>query len=243
MALILAVDTSATPVSCALVQDGKVLGADYSHTGLTHSQTLMPMIEHLLAVTGKTADDPDALAVSVGPGSFTGVRIGVAAIKGLAFPAGKPCIAVSTLEAMAEVFRGLPIGGTVCCVMDARCQQVYTALFATDRAGALVRQTPDEAISLDELKNRLKTQPKPIIFVGDGAQMCYTTLKDDLPGVALAPLSVRYQCATGVAAVAERMFAVGQTVPAAALQPCYLRLPQAERELRARREKETENRE
>ena len=147
MSLILAVDTSAKPVSCALVQNQKVLASFYANTGLTHSQTLMPMIEQMLKVSNVSMDKVDALAVNAGPGSFTGVRIGVSTVKGLAFAGGKPCISVSTLEAMAENVT-LNKGDVVCGVMDARCQQVYTALFSRDEEGRLVRLSQDEAISM-----------------------------------------------------------------------------------------------
>lgn len=234
MALILAVDTSATPVSCALLQDERVLASCYNHSGQTHSQTLMPMIEHTLHLSGVTVAQLDALAVNVGPGSFTGVRIGVSTVKGLAFSDDIPCIAVSTLESMAELLRSLPMDAQICCVMDARCQQVYTAAFALDAEGNLTRQTADEAISVEELENRLKKVEKPIILVGDGAKMCYTILKDAVPSLTLAPPMLLFQSAVGTALVARRKLAQGETVSAAALMPAYLRLPQAERELRAR---------
>lgn len=235
MALILAVDTSATPVSCALLQDDRVLASYYSHSGQTHSQTLMPMIEHMLKLSGElTVAQMDAVAVNVGPGSFTGVRIGVSTVKGLAFANEIPCIAVSTLEAMAEPLCALPLEGLVCCVMDARCRQVYTASFDLSTDGVLARRTPDEAISVEELGNRLKNEKKSVILVGDGAKMCYTVLKETVPNLMLAPTALRYQSAVGTALAAGRKLLAGETVSAAALMPTYLRLPQAERELRAR---------
>ena len=234
VALILAVDTSATPVSCALLQEERVLASYYSHSGQTHSQTLMPMIEHMLQLSGVSVKQLDAVAVNVGPGSFTGVRIGVSTVKGLTFADEIPCIAVSTLEAMAEPLRFLPMEGMICCVMDARCQQVYTAAFSLDADGALSRLTPDEALPVEELKNRLKSQKKSVILVGDGSNMCYTMLKEDIPRLSLAPTPLRFQSAVGTALVARHKLAQGETVSAAALMPTYLRLPQAERELRAR---------
>jgi tRNA threonylcarbamoyladenosine biosynthesis protein TsaB len=127
---ILAIESSATAASAALIEDGKILSEFFAHTGLTHSQTLLPMVEQVLACAKVSAKDVDAFAVSVGPGSFTGVRIGVSTVKGLAFGTGKPCVPVSTLEAMAQNYRGQAV--TVCAVMDARCQQVYNALFQWD---------------------------------------------------------------------------------------------------------------
>ncbi len=234
MPTILAVDTSATPVSCAVLQDDRLLASYYAHTRSTHSQTLMPMLEHALRINGLTMQDIDALAVNNGPGSFTGVRIGVSAVKGLAFAEEKPCIEVSTLASMAEAFRGLPMDAIICCAMDARCQQVYTALFEVDVRGEIIRLSDDEAVTLDELKTRLEAINKPIIFVGDGAQICCAAFADALPNSSIAPISSRYQSAANVAVAAMRRLQNSETVSDAALLPSYLRLPQAERELRSR---------
>ncbi len=233
MATILAVDTSAKSVSCALVRNGRVLASFFSNTGLTHSQTLLPMVEDLLRVADVTVDKLDALSVNAGPGSFTGVRIGVAAVKGLAFTGEKPCIAVSTLECMAM---NVPLRPdvVVCGVMDARCQQVYTALFSVDEAGAPIRLWDDEAISITELGERLRAVGKDVVLVGDGSELCYEALKGTIAGLSLAPVSARLQNAVGTALVAERLFEQGVTVFAEELLPTYLRLPQAERELKSR---------
>lgn len=232
MPLILAIDTSAKPVSCALMQDDRLLGSYYTNTGLTHSQTLLPMVEHLLQTAGVTIEQVDALAVNAGPGSFTGVRIGVSAVKGLAFTHDKPCVSVSTLEAMAQPL-AVSSNVLICCVMDARCQQVYTATFEKDDDGSLVRLTEDEAVSLEDLRDRLRSAGRPVILVGDGCDLCYAYLKASLP-VRPAPPAVRYQSAAGTAAVAMQKLVEGKTVSADALLPVYLRLPQAERELRQR---------
>ncbi len=234
MLTILAVDTSATPVSCAVLRDGCLLASYYAHTKLTHSQTLMPMIEHTLYTNRLTMQDIDVLAVNSGPGSFTGVRIGVSAVKGLAFADKKPCVEVSTLESIAEGFRGLPLDAVICCAMDARCQQVYTALFEVDAAGNVTRLSEDEALSLDTLKERLLSLGKPVIFAGDGAALCVEVFKDTAVRHMLSPLALRYQNAACVAAVAAIRLAEGKVLTDEALLPQYLRLPQAERELRAR---------
>lgn len=232
MPVILAVDTSAKPVSCALIKDDRLLGNYYSNSGLTHSQTLMPMIEHLLSVTGVTMDTLDAVAVNAGPGSFTGVRIGVSAVKGLAFTRNLPCISVSTLESMAE---NVTIVGdcVVCGVMDARCSQVYTALFEK-RDGCTYRISEDAAITIDVLCQQLKDIDRPIVLVGDGSEICYDRLKDAVPQLYLSTPSIRFQNAASTAVVAERKYLAGDTVSAAELLPVYLRLPQAERELNAK---------
>lgn len=234
MATILAIDTSATPVSCAVVRDDRLLVSYYSHTGLTHSQTLMPMISSALSTAQLSVSDVDAIAVSVGPGSFTGVRIGVSAVKGLAYADDIPCIPVSTLAAMAKSIEGIIFDGIVCCVMDARCRQVYCALFEQGTDGIQNRLTPDEAISLDQLRERLLEQGRAVMFVGDGSRLCYEELGDLPLPCSLAPVSVRMQSAVGVALVAQPQFERGQTVSAQDLLPAYLRLPQAERELRSR---------
>lgn len=233
MALILAVDTSAKPVSCALAQDGRVLASFFANTGLTHSQTLMPMIENLLKVTEHTVSDLDAVAVNAGPGSFTGVRIGASAVKGLAFTGDLPCVSVSTLESMAEN-TAVTSDTVICCLMDARCQQVYGALFEKDADGAIKRLSEDEALTIAEMGEKISALGCPVMLVGDGSEMCYRAWKDQIADVYLAPAAVRYQSAAATAVIGCRLFAAGLTVSAEELQPTYLRLPQAERELNAR---------
>ncbi|MBE6806464.1 MAG: tRNA (adenosine(37)-N6)-threonylcarbamoyltransferase complex dimerization subunit type 1 TsaB [Ruminococcaceae bacterium] len=233
MPIILAVDTSAKPVSCAIAQDQRILGSFYVNNGLTHSQTLMPMIQHLLEITGLTVNQLDAVAVNAGPGSFTGVRIGVSAVKGLAFTDNLPCVSVSTLEAMA-VQVSAPCGTLVCGTMDARCQQVYTALFEINQAGKPVRLTADAALTLNQLEEMLKNQDRPIILVGDGSELTYKALNSTIPQLSLAPAPVRYQNASGTALVAMEKLLSDETVTAEDLLPEYLRLPQAERELNSK---------
>ncbi len=226
---ILALETSAGPASCAVVEDGVVLASAYNNTALTHSQTLMPMVENMLTQAGVAFSDMDCLAVAAGPGSFTGVRIGVAAVKGLAFAHNKPCVGVSTLAAIAHNAENIGFQGIACAAMDARCRQVYTACFNVEN-GAFERISEDEAISTDELKAKLLSFGKPILLLGDGAKLCYNEFVNDVPLLYLAAEHIRFQTAIGVAAEAT----FGETVTAEALQPTYLRLPQAERELRAR---------
>ena len=224
---ILALETSAKAVSAAVTEDGKVLCSGYQDTGLTHSRTLMPIVEAMLKNTGLTVQDCDAVAVAAGPGSFTGIRIGVSAAKGLAFAADKPCAAVSTLEAMARNVAHMD--ALVVCSMDARRSQIYNALFEI-RGGKPVRLCGDRAISLAELGEELGKMQKSAFLVGDGAQLCYNTCLDmGIPAV-LAPGNLVSQSAWGVA-----MAAFGQTpAPAEELLPVYLRLSQAERERQAR---------
>ena len=225
--LILAFETSAKAASVALMDDKKLLGESYQNTGLTHSQTLMVMAEDLLKQCGKTVSDVTAVAVAEGPGSFTGVRIGVAAAKGFAWGGELPCYGVSTLEAMAEslgVYRGY-----VCPCMDARRSQVYNALFYVNH-GKLERVKEDRAITLADLGEELKTLAEPIFLVGDGSNLCYNTLKDSVSALVLPAEHRMHQRATGVAILAAKKQAAGETGDGNALTPNYLRLSQAERE-------------
>lgn len=228
---ILALECSAGPSSCTLMENGKVLASEFIHVPLTHSQTLLPMAQRVLRDTGTAVGDLDLLAVSAGPGSFTGVRIGVATVKGLAFGTDIPCAAASTLASMAHNVAGLPFDGVICCAMDARCMQVYTACFRCTQ-GNVTRLTEDEAISVETLKQNLLALKQPIVLVGDGSEMCYQHLQNDVPALTLAPAALRFQNATGVAIEAALMAEKGQLISAEELLPIYLRLPQAERELR-----------
>lgn len=227
--LILALDSSAAPASAALLEDGKILSEFYINTKQTHSQTLMPMVESVLKLTNKTLDDVTCMAVSAGPGSFTGVRIGVSCVKGLSMTRNIPCAGVSTLRAMAENARQLT--GIVCAVMDARCGQVYNALFRAE-SGKLTRLCDDRALPIAELLEECKTFTEKIYLVGDGAELCYKTFA--AIRAELLPPQLRFQRASGVAMAAQEMVENGQTVTPDALMPIYLRLPQAERELKAK---------
>lgn len=231
--LILAIDSSASPASVAVVEDGKRIGEFFVHTKQTHSQTLLPMVDELLKSVGKTCADFDLMAVSSGPGSFTGVRIGVACVKGLALPAGVACCGVSTLEAIAYGARSYE-GAVVCAVMDARCGQVYHALFRIEQGG-VTRLTEDRAVSIEELSQECSSYAESLILFGDGAELCHRTF--EAWGARLAPEELRYQRAGSVALAAQRLASCGKTVSAAELLPAYLRLPQAERELKKRTEK------
>lgn len=224
---ILAFETSAKAASVALTQEGKLLGECYQNTGLTHSQTLMVMAQDLLQQCGVAISQLDAVAVAKGPGSFTGVRIGVAAAKGLAWGAELPCIGVSTLSAMAVGLGAWQ--GYVCPVMDARRSQVYNALFHVD-CGKYTRIREDRAISLQELGEDVKNLSQPIFLVGDGSVLCYNTLLEAVPALVLPPEHRMHQRAVGVALEAQRMMHEGAIPPAAELVPNYLRLSQAERE-------------
>lgn len=232
---ILAVDTSAVAASAALWDDGHITGEFFINTKLTHSRTLIPMIDALLKNTDMSVSDLDAVAVNAGPGSFTGVRIGVAAVKGIAFPDNLACISVSTLESMA--YNMLYANCVVCCVMDARCSQVYNANFRVS-GNSIERLCDDRALSIEELTQELKKTEEQIILAGDGAELCYNSMKEILNNIALAPINQRIQRASSTAIAAAEKYKNNQTLTPAQLMPLYLRLPQAQRELKKKLEED-----
>ena len=228
---ILALETSAKSVSVAVTEDGVLLAQSYQNRGLTHSVTLMPLLDAMLQSAGLTLDDIGLVAVTHGPGSFTGLRIGVSAAKGLAWAKGLPCCGVSTLAAMARTaadFQGLVVGA-----MDARRQQVYNALFRTEN-GCVTRLCADRAVAMELVAEELAAIPEPKLIVGDGAALLYDFLQKAGIGCRLASPLHRQQSAAGVALAAEHLAAQGLTCSAQELQPVYLRLSQAERERLAR---------
>lgn len=225
---VLAMDTSAKAASVCLAEEDKIIGEFYINTGLTHSQTLAPMTEQLCKNAGVPLDKIDAVAVNAGPGSFTGVRIGVAAAKGLAFAHKLPCVAVSTLESMA--YNMLGCHGIVCALMDARCGQVYNALFRVT-GNSVERLCDDRAIALSALQTELQGCTERIVLVGDGAAIGFKSLSELPCNVLLAPMNKVNQTAASVALAAFERLQAGDTCTPAALMPVYLRLPQAQREL------------
>lgn len=230
---ILAVECSAGPASCAITENGEVLSSAFVNVKITHSETLMPMVEAALKNAKLSIADIDAFAVSVGPGSFTGIRIGIAAIKGLALPNKEKVAAVSTLAAMAEVFRDTDC--ILCGCMDARCNQVYNALFRISN-GEITRLTPDRALLCEELSLELRENYKDekIIITGDGAKVFHPHVADF--ATLANPLRI-YQSALGVALAAEK----AEFVSPEEINPVYLRLPQAERELNLKKANQKEN--
>ncbi|MBQ4119963.1 MAG: tRNA (adenosine(37)-N6)-threonylcarbamoyltransferase complex dimerization subunit type 1 TsaB [Clostridia bacterium] len=233
---ILSMECSATPASVAVIEDGKVLASSFVNVKLTHSQTLMPMVENILNSAKLNISDIDGLAISNGPGSFTGVRIGISALKGIAAPKNLPCAAVSTLRAMAENYRGTDC--YICAVMDARCDQVYNAIFEIKNT-EVIRICEDRALMCNELAeeiiNNYGNTDKCVIIVGDGTDIFFPFV-ENINNVRKASPSLRFQNAVGVGLVAEHKFKNGNILSADALLPFYLRLPQAERELKQKQE-------
>ena len=235
--MILALESSASACSAALCRDGELITQSYQNSGLTHSRTLLPMVHDMLKNCGHTLDEAEVIAVAAGPGSFTGLRIGVATAKGLAWPGDKLCAPCSTLASMAWPLAHME-GRLIVCAMDARRRQVYNALFLA-RGDSLERLTPDRAISLEELGRELKNYQNSKIVVGDGAQLCYNTLTEQGIALELAPRHLRMQSAWGVAREARELAARGALVSGRDLVPVYHRLSQAERE-RLERERQAE---
>lgn len=227
--LILGIDTAAAPC-CAAVYDTdkqQTLGSFVINNKLTHSVTLMPVVSDLLRNSGITTEDIDLFAVANGPGSFTGLRIGISAVKGMAFAASKPCAAVSTLEAMA--YNVAMCDGVVCASIDARCNQVYTATFLNDN-GTVTRLTDEECLKADELAARLSEYDGDIILVGDGAQLVKKAADEQGIDTRLAPDPLRFQTGYGVCLAAMN----AERIAPEQLMPMYLKLPQAQRELMAK---------
>ena len=220
---ILGIDTAGRTMSVALLENDTLLCEQTLATGLTHSETLLPTVDAVLKAAGKTCADIDLFGVCAGPGSFTGLRIGLATVKGLAFVNNTPCAGVSTLEALALPQQG---EGTVLCALDARRGEVYWAAF--DLA-THARLTPDAAQPVDALTDFVANCKKPLFFVGDGAPLCYNKFGAQ-PGVLSCPPSLQAPRALGICLAALRMQADGEACPPESLRPQYLRLSQAERE-------------
>lgn len=229
--VILSLESSAGPASCAVYRDEDMLAYSYTNNGLTHSKTLMSMVENAMRSAGLEYSDLQAVAVSVGPGSFTGLRIGVSIVKGIAWASELLAIPVSSLESMA--FGAAHMGMPICAVMDARCGQVYNALFDVVD-GVPVRTTEDRAISMEELAEELKKRAKNYVIVGDGSKLCYNYLESVGLFLNTAPSHVMFQSACGVALAALKSWNNNGAVKPGELKPVYLRLPQAERERIAR---------
>ena len=229
---ILALDSSATVATVALCEDERLLAEYTIDNGNTHSETLLPMIESMLRCFDLSTDEIDLFAASSGPGSFTGVRIGAATIKGLAFDSQKPCIGVSTPEALAENLSMM--NGLVCPVMNARRKQVYTALFRFENGNG-TRLMPDSAIAVSELDEKLSVYDEPIYLVGDGYELAKELLTHPSYNT---HERLKRQSAYSVAQVARKLYQSGVCTSDSAMVPTYLRPSQAERERNERLKQE-----
>lgn len=228
---ILAIDTSALVATAALCDDEKLIAVYSQKAGMTHSQTMLPIIKNIMDNTETNIDDVDMIAVSEGPGSFTGIRIGIATVKGLAFGKNKICIGVSTLEAMARTIADFCADAIICPVMDARRNQLYNAVFEM-RGGKLLRLTEDRMIEAPALAKELDAMDRPVYFVGDGYDIM---AKMKLSYQRETPVACRWQNGYGVAMAALALYNNTEDKSVFTdrmLRPEYLRLPQAERELK-----------
>lgn len=221
--MLLSLDSSAVTASVALTDGDRVIKSEFVNSGLTHSETLLPMVKRVMG--DNEFSSLDAVAITAGPGSFTGVRIGVATVKGIAFAGNIPCYGVSTLEAIAYNF--VDENCVVCAVMDARRMQFYNAIFKVEN-GIVSRITPDRAISIDDFREELK-QYDSVIIAGDGAALCSQNIA--LDNCKIAADDKIYQNALSVAKCVKNKKAIAPS----ALMPVYLRQSQAERELKLKR--------
>lgn len=232
---ILSLDSTAIAASVALCDDERLLSLTTVENGNTHSQTLLPLIEQTLSRFELHPHDVGLLACSAGPGSFTGVRIGVSTIKGIGFGSDIPCLGVSTLEALAYNLIGFD--GLICPVMNARRNQVYNALFEC-RDGVLTRLCDDRAIALSDLDRELSEKGCPVYLVGDGYELSHRQLTQSAPLLRTTPVVLRVQNAYSVAQVALQFYRAGVRTSHSELVPVYLRPCQAERERMERLEAE-----
>ena len=221
--MLLSLDSSAVTASVALTDGDRVIKSEFVNSGLTHSETLLPMVKRVMG--DNEFSSLDAVAITAGPGSFTGVRIGVATVKGIAFAGNIPCYGVSTLEAIAYNF--VDENCIVCAVMDARRMQFYNAIFKIEN-GVVTRLTPDRAISIDDLREELK-QYDFVVIAGDGAALCSQNIA--LDNCKIAADDKIYQNALSVAKCVKNK----KPIEPSALMPVYLRQSQAERELKLKR--------
>lgn len=225
---ILALDSTAVTATAALCEDKKLIASYTVNNGNTHSETLLPMIESILKQAHLTVSDIDLFVCSAGPGSFTGVRIGAATIKGLAFGRQKPCVGVSTLEALAHNLELISEEALVCPVMNARRGQVYNALFSI-KGGVLERLTEDRLITVEELEAELLEEypSRPVYLCGDGYDITLKLLKAVKPE--RTPEMLIYQNGYSVAMCGLRDYERGKYTDDRGLSPVYLRPSQAER--------------
>ena len=238
---ILGIDSSGLTASVALYDNGKIVAVNSVNNNKTHSQTLLPMVMHVMEQAEIDIDDIDAIAVAEGPGSFTGLRIGAATVKGLALASKKTVVPVSTLEGLAYIYAGSD--GYVCPVMDARRGQVYTAVYTFDgtNLSEMTELEAPQAVDCEEILDKLNEicQDKRIYFMGDGVLVHEEKIRNKIGERAvIAEPHKRFQDAAAVAVLGAKKYEKGVCVTGAEFEPVYLRLSQAERE---RMEKEKGN--
>lgn len=225
---ILALDSSALVASVAVVEDDNLLGEYTVNYKKTHSQTLLPMLDEVAKMIELDLSEIDVIAVSAGPGSFTGLRIGSATAKGMALALDKPIVSVPTVDAMAYNLWGAQ--DVICPLMDARRQQTYTGLYRF-RENALLTLENQCAVGIDEIVDKINHLGEPVIFLGDGVPVFSEYIKEHITvPYTFAPAMSNRQRAASVAVLGGLLYQQGKAEPAAAHKPNYLRLSQAERE-------------
>ncbi len=242
---IIALDSSGMTASVSIVKDGRLAGVYTIDYKKTHSETLLPMLDELKRMTETDLSETDAIAVSAGPGSFTGLRIGAASAKGMAEALGKPIIAVPTLDALAWQFYGY--AGLVCPMMDARRDQVYSGIYSFEfdiekkeydmciKSEGAALACADQCRKINELYSGKKDAP--VMLLGDGTDVSLSIIEETLKvPYTIAPLHRKYQDAGSLVTYATRLYEEGKVVDAASFAPEYFRVSQAERE---RAEKES----
>lgn len=225
---ILGIDSSGMVASAAVAADNTLVAEFTVNNKQTHSQTLLPMIDQVIQMSGIALQEIDAIAIAAGPGSFTGLRIGASTAKGLGLALDKPIVPVPTLEGMAYRLAGS--NGLVCPMMDARRNQVYTGIYhvATDKLDVVADQ---KAVDVREILQELAEYQEPVIFLGDGVPVYQEVIAECCQGeYQLAPLHLSRQSAAAVAALGEIYYRQGKTETAQEHRPVYLRKSQAERE-------------
>lgn len=225
--VILGIDSSAKSGAAAVMHGGEILSSQINMSGLTHSQTLMPMIDSVISKSGVKIEDIGIIAVTVGPGSFTGLRIGLSSAKGIAAVTGAECIGLSALEALAFGAKG---DGIICAVMDARVKRVYNALFSR-KGTKFTRITDDRTLEISELLEELKTYNQPIYLVGDAANICFEQYKDSIENLSVDEKNINIK---GESICGLALTKLSDTVNYKQLNPHYIQLPQAQRELIAK---------
>lgn len=226
---ILALESSGLVASVAVMEDQKMIGEFTTNFKKTHSQTLLPMLDELIKTLDMELSDIDAIAVSKGPGSFTGLRIGSATAKGLGLALNKPLIPVPTVDALAYNLCGT--AHLICPMMDARRQQVYTGLYAFEN-GHFKVILPQRAVPVEEIIDEINQRGRSVIFLGDGVPVYKTLIESSVKTeYQFAPAHLAYQRAGALGALAQIYYSEGKIETASAHRPDYLRVSQAEREL------------
>lgn len=235
---ILAVDSSGSTAGISICEDDKIISKFFMNAGLTHSETLAPMIKSSLKNSKIDPDEIDLYAVTCGPGSFTGIRIGLATIKAMAFANNKPCVGISSLAALAEnSLESSSDGDMICACVDARCGGIYNALFkcvSDSKDKKIVRLCEDRAVFVEDLIGELRISEGKINFVGDAAQMCYNTIRESFKSddIKLVVSSNNYINAEKVAILSKKLYEEGLYGYAQDVNANYIKIPQAERILK-----------